>query len=118
HRDGITIQTLGDLKQWDESAIRIAETAIQRSPQQDVWVRHLEEVVAQSRPDLAPRLVAAELWGSLEKAEAEPVAVPEPPPEDASETEQISYALRYSDASYATVKMIVTDSSRWYGITK
>ncbi len=119
HRDGITIHTLGELKQWEERAIRIAETAIRRNPQQDVWVRHLEEVVAQSRPDLASRLVAAELWGSLEKVEAQPVAVPEPPPDDASETEQISYALHYGDASYAAVKSIVTDSnSRWYGITK
>jgi hypothetical protein len=78
----MTINTLGDLKQWDERAIHIAETAIRRNAQQGVWVRHLDEIVAQSRPDLAPRLVAAELWCSLDKAEAQPVVVLEPPPED------------------------------------
>jgi hypothetical protein len=114
----VTIHTLGDLKQWEERAIRIAETAVRRSPQLGVWVRHLEEVVAQNRPDLAPRLVAAELWGSLEKAESEPVAIPEPLSEDATETERFGYMFRYSDASYAAVKTIVTDFSRWHNITK
>ena len=117
-RDRMTIHTLGDLKQWGERAIGIAETAIRRSPQQDVWGNHLAEVVAQSRPDLAPRLIAAELWGSLEKAETEPVVVPEPPAGDAPETEQIGYIFRYGDASYAAVKKIVTDPNRWYNITK
>lgn len=118
HRDGMTIHTLADLKKWEERAVRIAETAIRRNPPQDVWVRHLEEVVAKSRPDLAPRLVAAELWGSLEKAEAEPVAIPEPPPADAPEAERFGYMLRYSDASYAAVKKIVGESTRWHGLTK
>jgi hypothetical protein len=117
-RDRMTIHTLGDLQQWGERAISIAETAIRRTPQQGVWGNHLAEVVAQSQPDLAARLIAAELWGSLKKAEAESVVVPEPPPEDAPEAEQISYSFRYGDASYAAVKKIVTDSNRWYNITK
>ena len=46
------------------------------------------------------------------------MVVPEPPPEDAPEAEQFGYSFRYGDASYAAVKKIVTDSSRWFSITK
>ncbi len=117
-RDAITIQTLSYLKQWSERAAIIAETCIRRTPRQDIWGSQLPEVVSQSRPDLAPRLIAAELWALLEKATAEPIVVPEVPPADSPVVDQAIDALRYGDAAYAAVRKIVTDSSRWHGISK
>lgn len=116
--DPITLYTLGDLKDWDERTIRIAEISIRRTPGQSVWEHQLWESVAQSRPELTPRLVAATLWGLRAQAEAEPDPIPSPPPATAPESEHWMHSLRHHDAAYAAIKRIIEDSSLWYGISK
>jgi hypothetical protein len=118
-RDLITIQTLGDLKAWDERAIRIAERAVRRSPDIDTWVEHLINVVHKSGPEFAPRIVAAELWGKLERASQPPAEVSVEAPPAESDVDRIVYQLVHGDAKYRAIKEIVTADtghSRWHNI--
>ncbi len=117
-RDGLTLQTLWDLKQWDERAVRFAETIVRRAPHHSVFVRNIADAVSKSCPDLAPRVVAAELWSQLEAAEAEPIRVPPPPPDDAPDSEKVTYQLLHGDSAHRAVEEIVSDSSRWHGLSK
>lgn len=117
-RDALTILTLGELKAWDDHAIQIAEIVYRRNPPHASFSRHLEHVVAQSRPDLASRLVAAELSHNLELAEAESQSTPVPPPEDASEVDQNVFLLSEGNARREAVKELVRHETRWYGISK
>lgn len=117
-RDGLTLQTLWELKEWDERAIRLTETVVRRAPHQGVFFRSMSDAASKSCPDLAPRIVAAELWGALEHAEAEPVLVPPPPPDGAPDSEKVTYRLVYGDSAHRAVERIVSDSSRWHDLTK
>ncbi|MGA2270177.1 MAG: ATP-binding protein [Bryobacteraceae bacterium] len=115
-RDQLTIHTLCELKDWDERALRVAEVAIRRTPDQDAFGRMVASAAAKSRPDLAPRILAAELWGALERAEAAPIQIPDPPPEDAPDSERITYQIVHADAPSRPVEAIVSDPSRWHGV--
>lgn len=117
-RDGLTLQTLWELKEWDERAIRLAETVVRRAPHQGVFFRRITDSASKSRPELAPRIVAAELWGALQHAEEKSVTVPKPPPDDESDLDNAIYRLVHGDPGCAAVKNTVSDSSRWYNLCK
>jgi hypothetical protein len=115
-RDRLIVETLCALTQWDERAVRVAVIAVRRTADQDGVGRGIVSLVAKSRPDLAPRILAAELWGSLECAERAPAPVPPPPPGDAPDSERISYELIHGDAPSRAVEAIVSDASRWHDV--
>ena len=116
HRDHLTVQTLCQLKEWDERAVRVAEVALRRTPDQGPYARTVASVAAKSRPDLAPRIVAAELWGALERAEAAPIQVPHPPSDSAPDSEKITYQLAHGDTQWRAVEAIVSDASRGHDL--
>ena len=116
NRDHLTVQTLCQLKEWDERAVRAAEVAVRRTPDQGAFGRTIASIAAKSRPDLAPLILAAELWGALERAEASPIQVPDPPCDNAPDSEKITYRLVHGDAQWRAVEAIVSDASRWHDL--
>jgi hypothetical protein len=116
--DSLILQSLWDLKQWDERTVRLAESIVRRSTQRDLYIRHIISAASASCPELAPRIAAAELWTALKAAEAEPVQVIEPLAEDTSDENKF---LHYSEQDYANrraVEKLVSKPTHWYGLTE
>ena len=115
-RDQVVVETLSALTDWDERAVRMAEIAVRRTANRDAMDRGVISIVAKSQPDLAPRIVAAELWGALERAEREPALVPPAPPDSAPDVEKVTYELLHGDAPSRAVETLVSDASRWHDL--
>jgi hypothetical protein len=91
--DRLTLNVLQYQKEWDEQAVNIVCIAAKRT--NDWSISHIGEIVSQSNPVLAPKIVRADLDRKLLDAtrrDAEQPVIP-PPPADASTEEKHIYAL-------------------------
>lgn len=91
--DRLVINVLQYLKEWDEQAVEIVCTVARRTV--DWIISHIGEIVSQSNPELAPRIVRAVLDKKLldaEKEDSEQIIAP-PPSAEASVEEHAIYSL-------------------------
>ena len=91
--DRLTLNVLQYQKEWDEQAVNIICTAAKRT--NDWSISHIGEIVSQSNPVLAPKIVRADLDRKLLDATRKDAEQPlkTPPAADASTEEKQIYAL-------------------------
>ncbi|MCP4345374.1 MAG: ATP-binding protein [Desulfobacterales bacterium] len=92
--DHMTLRVLSNLGDWDEEAVNMVCVVARRSEQR--WdITYIAEIVSQSNPNLAPKIVRADLDRRLIKAEQEDnkfVAPPRPSP-DANQVDHEMYYM-------------------------
>jgi hypothetical protein len=115
--DTHVIQTLYDLKDWDERAVVLVERVLGRSTVNTSYARHFAGVVAQSRPNLAPRIVAAKLWADLKEALRNKGEPPDLLPVDAPPDEQLARRFERDEVLHTPIRRIVEDSG-WYELER
>ena len=104
------------LDDWDQTAIEIVCIVAKR--RESIWISHIGDLVSQSRPQLAPKIVRADFDRRLDEAitkDAE-ITPPEPPPSDASETEKEIYELRLRKGE--EFKKLLSEDKGWYELSQ
>lgn len=108
------LSTLRDLSTCSDQTVGIVERIIARTPVSRSYVEHVAENISRSSPDLAPRVVAAQLSAELARAHHQPVKDPKQPPGLSSETERAFHRLAVRDARLAPFKKVLCDNTAWY----
>ena len=91
--DGITLNVLQYLKGWDENSVGIISEIAERTGS---WnIQYIAEAISQFMPELAPRVVRADMNRQLREAKQKDAEQPlaEPPPDDATLEEKAVYQL-------------------------
>jgi len=100
------------LGHWDETSVEIICEVAKRH--ESLGIPHIADLVSQSKPNLAPRIVRADLDRRLQEAiTKEDTAVPPPvPPPDASDEEKTIYQLQTKKA--AEFENLLRHDKGWY----
>ena len=93
--DSLVFSTLRQLKDWDEEALKFACRIVARTEIDSSYVMWLATTISESRPELAPTLVATHLNAQLKKLEAAEDPPPDPLPENATEEDRIVQQWAY-----------------------
>ncbi len=112
-RDRLTLHTFWEFKRWDEESVGIIESVCRRT--QNDMVRHVLDSISEARPDLAPRVVAADLSGAVEAIETEPQ--PEIPT-DRDDDSLVDSMKRLVQRPERKIERLLDSSERWYGLAK
>lgn len=112
HYDRFILNVLQYQKKWDEQAVNMICIVAKRTD--DLSISHIGEVVSQSNPVLAPKIVRADLDRKLLNAirkDTEQPTIP-PPQADASLEEQSLYAL--ANEPFKNQKRLLETDLGWY----
>lgn len=113
--DGVVLHTLRYLTEWDEYATKMICTVVQRTSS---WnVPHIADVVSQFAPDLAPKIIRADLERKLTEAvieDSEEVVPPSPGPE-ASFDVKTAYAFQYGMKRH--FRQLLEGNQQWDAMT-
>ncbi len=104
---------LGD---WDETSIEIICEVAKRH--ESHWIPHIADLVSQSKPDLAPRIVRADFDRRLQDAmrkEAEAI-VPPPPPPDSSDEEKAIYHMQTRKGE--EIEKLLRHEKEWHELSQ
>ncbi|MBW2031601.1 MAG: ATP-binding protein, partial [Deltaproteobacteria bacterium] len=104
---------LGD---WDEASVKIICEIAKRH--ESHWIPHIADLVSQSKPDLAPKIVRADFDRRLQEAirkEAEAVP-PQPPPSDASNEEKMIYHLETRKGK--EIELLLRQDKGWHELSQ
>ncbi len=110
--DRLILNVLQYQKEWDEHAVNIVCTVAKRT---DDWsISHIGEIVSQSNPVLAPKIILADLERRLLDATQKDADQPiiQPPPADASFEKQSLYAL--ANDPFKNQKGLLETDLGWY----
>jgi hypothetical protein len=110
--DRLILNVLQYQKEWDEQAVNIVCIVAKRT--NDWSISHIGEVVSQSNPELAPKIVRADLDRKLLDATRKDAEQPikPPPPADASNEEKQIYAL--TNEPFKNQKCLLETDLGWY----
>jgi hypothetical protein len=108
------IRVMLNSEQWTPQRVRLAEQVIRRSDISWYDISAITERVAESLPELAPRILRAHLDRRLERAlEESSKPIPELPP-DAEESQRYIHNLRHNRLN--SLKNIIENESDFYDI--
>ena len=113
--DSLILNLLQYLKEWDEQAVGIVCIVAART--NDWSIGHIGDIVSQTKPELAPKIVRADLDRKLldaEKKDAEQPAL-QPPSAEASPEEHAVYSLT-NDPLKNQNQLLETDLG-WYELS-
>jgi len=105
-----------DLGHWDEPSVEMICEVAKRH--ESHWIPHIADLVSQSTPDLAPKIVRSDFNRRLEEAmrkEAESVR-PSPPPPDASDEVKAIYHLQTRKGE--EIERLLTQNKGWYELSQ
>jgi len=105
------------LSYWDETSIEIICEITKR--RESNWIPHIADLVSQSKPDLAPRIVRADFDRRLYEAkikDAETVPQPPPPPESSDEEKAI-YRLMQRNKGEEIERLLRQDKG-WHSLSQ
>lgn len=110
----MTLSIFAYIDNWDVLAVELVCRIVSRTWSYET--SYLAENVSQVAPDLAPKIVRADMERRLEAALQADAEIPEPPPlvKDASEEERVSYWLFDRNKS---VKKLFELDTEWYGLS-
>lgn len=114
-KDSHSFQVLESLNIWDERSCGFIETILRRTPVQSMHVCWLASTVSVSSPELAPRIVATQLWAELERAKSEVGENILSLPEVEEETNPIVRSIRRSDKLERPYRNVL-ESSNWHDL--
>lgn len=114
-KDSHSFQVLESLNIWDERLCGFIETILRRTPVQSMHVCWLASTVSVSSPELAPRIVATQLWAELERAKAEVGENILSLPEVEEEANPIVRSIRRSDKLERPYRNVL-ESSNWHDL--
>jgi hypothetical protein len=104
------------LTNWDAQSVDIISKVVNRHGSH--WISHIADLVSQSMPDLAPKIVRADFDRRLQEAikkEAETIP-PSPLPEDANEEEKMIYHLSVRKGK--EVDEILRHNNEWHELSQ
>jgi hypothetical protein len=104
---------LGD---WDETSVEMICEVAKRH--ESHWISHIADLVSQSKPALAPRIVRADFDRRLEEAmRREAKAVPPPPPgPDATDEEKAIYHLQMRKGE--EIEKLLEHDKEWHELSQ
>jgi len=113
--DRLTLSVLQYLKEWDEQAVGIVCLVAART--NDWSISHIGEIASQTNPELAPKIVRADLDRKLLDAERKDAEQPilQPPSADTSLEEHAVYSLT-NDPLKNQKQLLETDLG-WYELS-
>jgi hypothetical protein len=113
--DKLTLSVLQYLKEWDEHAVDIVCLVAART--NDWSISHIGEIVSQTKPELASKIVRADLDRKLLDAEKEDAKQPvlHPPSANASQEERDVYSMS-NDPLKNQNQLLETDLG-WYELS-
>lgn len=114
-KDGHSFQVLESLNVWDDRPCGFIEAILRRTPVQSMHVCWLASTVSALTPQLAPRIVATQLWSELDRAKNEVAKNIEKLPVVEAETNLIAREFRLSDALYRPY-LNVLENSHWHDL--
>jgi len=114
-KDSHSFRVLETLNAWDERSCGFIETILRRTPVQSMNVCWLSSTVSVSAPQLAPRIVATQLWSELERAKSEVEKNVEKLPEVEEDTNPLVRSIRHSDALERPYRNVL-ESSDWHDL--
>jgi len=114
-KDSHSFRVLESLNAWDERSCGFIEIILRRTPVQSRNVCWLSSTVSVSTPQLAPRIVATQLWSELERAKSEVEENVLKLPEVEEDTNPIVRSIRHSDALERPYRNVL-ESSDWYDL--
>lgn len=114
-KDSHSFQVLESLNVWDERSCGFIETILRRTPVQSMHVCWLASTVSVSSPELAPRIVATQLWSELERAKSEVDENILKLPEVEEEANPIVRSIRRSDKLERPYRNML-ESSNWHDL--
>lgn len=114
-KDSHSFQVLESLNVWDERSCGFIETILKRTPVQSMHVCWLASTVSVSSPELAPRIVATQLWAELERAKSEVGENILSLPEVEEEANPIVRSIRSSDKLERPYRNVL-ESSNWHDL--
>lgn len=114
-KDSHSFQVLESLNIWDERSCGFIETILRRTPVQSMHVCWLASTVSVSSPELAPRIVATQLWAELERAKSEVGENILSLPEVQEEANPIVRSIRRSDKLERPYRNVL-ESSNWHDL--
>ncbi|MHB8901866.1 MAG: hypothetical protein ACYC6Y_24180 [Thermoguttaceae bacterium] len=113
-KDSLVFTTLRQLQEWDEQALDFACRIVSRTEIHTNYVMWLATSISESRPELAPRLLATHLNVQLKKLEALEDPPLDPLPENASDEDRIVQQWTYEPK--ARFKQLLESSSDLHSI--
>jgi hypothetical protein len=116
--DNQILSVFRESNSWSERMVSLVEQIIKRRPVSRWWVQATADSVSKSCPQLAPRIIAAQLFADLDRAPQEPVEEPSPLSEPISEVAKAFHDLAVRDAQLKPYKSIICDYEGWYGVSR
>jgi hypothetical protein len=114
-KDAHILQVIQELDIWDERACKIAETILSRTEIASSFVCGLASTVSVKTPQLASRLVAAQLWVEFERAKLNVEKNVEKLPELEAKEEPLLRSFARSDLLVKPFSAIL-ENSNWYDL--
>ncbi len=112
--DTLSLSVIDDFTTWSPRVLAIAERLVRRTPWDRTYL--LIDRIAEDNPDLAPRVLRADLDRRLQQALAE---TPQPEaalPLDADEEQRILHDLTYRDRQFAPLSRLIENDKDWHDL--
>jgi Mrp family chromosome partitioning ATPase len=114
--DNATLNSLGELKKWDERAFRQLLIVLGRTDVGAFWICDLARKIVQDARETAIRLVRIKLDLDLTRARANCTPDPPPPPSDAPLEGNIEAVVNTGKGLQPLKSLLDHRSTGWYGL--
>jgi hypothetical protein len=114
--DNATLNSLGELKSWDERAFKILAIVLSRTEVGAFWICDLARKIVQNSPEIAIRLVRLKLDLDLTRARAKCTPDPPPPPSDAPPETSIDNLVNLGKGLQPLKSLLDHRNTGWYGL--
>ena len=112
------VAVLSGLTLWDSSSVAIAAKFADHAPGDSFCIYQLAEAISQSRPDLAPKVIARYLQAKTNRIAASATPLHNKTDSDSMESEQNARSTGQDPNSLQYEQLIDGHDDHWYGIDK
>ena len=112
------LTVIRDLASWDASSVAVAARLADHAPEDNFPICQLADAISQSKPDLAPEVIARYLQAKTNRIAADSMLLSNKTASDSTESEQNAQSTVRDTTLYQYQQLIDSHAGLWYDIDK